>query len=94
MKKTIFLLSIGVLLIACNNHVLLDLEYDDPNSSCVSTTWQEQVEYAKNKKGTKTRVAKDQIVLEGYSYKGKINSNLEISNLIEQLFLSGNVRDN
>lgn len=65
MKKTFLVLlsSISMLLVSCDNDILSDQEYNHFNSSAQSTTWQEQLEYAKNKNSAKTRASTNGIFI-------------------------------
>ena len=71
---------------SCNTEILQDSEFlhvDGNEIESFQHTWQEQVEYAKSK-GV-TRLSSDDIVLVKYIYKGKIENQKQISELLEQM---------
>lgn len=88
-KISLFLLSIVVLFfVSCNADILQDLEssYVEENRiASLQSTWQEQVEYAKSQ-NVATRSAFDEVTLIKYTYKGKINTQKQISELLNCLF--------
>ena len=88
MKKVIsvFLSIMALFFASCSTEILQDPEFlhvDRNEIDSFQHTWQEQVEYAKSKGLTKT--SSDDIVLIKYIYKGKIENQKQISELLEQM---------
>lgn len=87
-KVNQLLLSIVVLFfVSCNADVFLDSESPRLDETVpFSTTWQDQLEYAKNNNNVTTRSSTNEIYFVGHTYNGKINTKNQISELLEQLF--------
>ena len=55
--------------------------------SSLPTSWQEQIKYAQNKNSLSTKSNNsDQLYLQGYNYKGTIDSQAKIAEVIDELF--------
>lgn len=88
-KVNLFLLSIvGLFLISCNADVFGDSEslFPDEETLPCLTTWQEQLEYAKKNNNVTARSNANGIYFVGHIYNGKINTQKQLSELLEQLF--------
>lgn len=74
-------------LFSCNADILQDGEsvYSDETVSC-PTTWQSQLQYARNSNNVTTRSGANGLYFVGYTYKGKINTKTQKFELLEQLF--------
>lgn len=65
----------------------VESRFNFSNSSSLPTTWQEQIKYAQNKNSLSTKSNNsDQLYLQGYTYKGKIDSQAKIAEVIDELF--------
>ena len=86
MKKTfLFLLIHSMFFFSCNSDVNPNRD-NDTSAQPTLTTWQQQLEYAKNKKRTTTRTGANELSLVEYTYRGTINSEAEIPELIKEFF--------
>ncbi|MDD4641185.1 MAG: hypothetical protein PHF92_07510 [Bacteroidales bacterium] len=83
-KKLLLLLPIISVLSSCSNNMFMNQEDETVNLNTKPTTWQEQLEYAKN--SLNTRATTDRISLLSYTYVGKIDSESDIPLIMEQLF--------
>lgn len=89
MKKIeLLLLSIvSLFMVSCNADIFLDQEpVNSKDVVSFTTTWQEQLEYAKNNNNVTTRSSSNEIYFVGHTYNGKINTKSQKSELLEQLF--------
>ncbi|NDV65499.1 hypothetical protein [Bacteroides sp. 224] len=87
MKKSAFILAcISIFLISCNSDDTYNgvSNYDDQLN--LPTTWQEQLKSAQNRSNVETRNGANEIKLIGYTHKGIIDSENEISVIMEHLF--------
>lgn len=66
------------------NSFIIIKKYNNKEKTSKQTTWQEQVEHAMN--NVSTRSTQNDISLIDYTYKGKIDSQKQISDLLAQLF--------
>ena len=90
MKKVelLLLFIVNLFLVSCNADVFLDSEslHSNENAS-FPTTWQEQLRCAKNYNSSTARSAINGLALVRHSYNGKINTENQRSELLEQLFV-------
>lgn len=90
MKNLIFSLFIASLLLSsCNNNNFDNLETGIVNKNTPTSLrpkWKEHIEYAQRNKNTKLETESNGVSLIGYTYKGKIHTKEQISDLLEQLF--------
>ena len=83
MKKLYSLIISLIVFCSCNGELFSDLQSDSSEICPIAgKTWQEQLDESIK---TKTKSDKD-IYLNGYTYKGKINSRKEISKILSDMF--------
>lgn len=85
MKKNYLLLSAVLLLFSCSNAILPDEESTVSDLLAQPKTWQKQLEYAQKNNDLKTKTSFQGISFQGYTYKGKIDREVDIPVIIEEL---------
>ena len=74
-------------MVSCNADTFLDQEsINSEERVSFQTTWQNQLEYAKNNNNVTTRSGSNGIYFVGHTYNGKITTENQKSELLEQLF--------
>lgn len=90
MKNLIFFQFIASLLLSsCNDNIFDNLKTEIVNENIPTSLcpkWKEHIEYAQRNKDTKLEAGSNEVSLIGYTYKGKIHTKEQISDLLEQLF--------
>lgn len=90
MKNLVFFLFIANLLLSsCNDNIFDNLETGTVNKNIPTSSllkWKEHLEYAQRNKNTKLEAGSNEVSLIKYTYKGKIHTKKQISDLLKQLF--------